>query len=210
MAINNLSREKTSIFDQLQQRQADLETSQVHAESLQSQHAEIQYQLREAQDRVAILTEQLADARRDQDAYPRAPSTSHEDATSKLAAAEARYEKHLSELRKSIAAIEKERNDSEADWSRKLLAKTGENEQLHREIESSAQDHSTREETVRHLQMDITRLQNELKALQEQMVQAQRRADNIVNIEVSLDSDSTDPLADHCFEECGYGTDQRV
>ena len=58
----NLTREKDRLFDQLEMRQAELESSNTHMETLQSQTTEYQYQIRELSDRVALLEGELTDA----------------------------------------------------------------------------------------------------------------------------------------------------
>lgn len=182
--INNLSKEKASLFDRLQQRQAELETSQLETQSLQSQHVEVVFQLKEAQDQVAMQTEQLHDARRDQEIAPRLPTATQQDLIAKLADAEARYERTVHELRQSLTAMEKERNETESDWSRKLSAKTTENEQLTRDLSAAARDHSERQRFVQLHEEDINRLLAESKSLQEELMQAKRRAEKVAEIEV--------------------------
>jgi len=58
-SIRSLSTEKDSLFDQLQMRQAEVESSQSLLEVLQSQNTELQYQVREKDSRVALLSEEL-------------------------------------------------------------------------------------------------------------------------------------------------------
>ena len=65
--VRSLEGEKDEFFDQLQLRQAELESSRSRLESLEGQTTEFQYQLREANDRIALLTEELSDARREQE-----------------------------------------------------------------------------------------------------------------------------------------------
>ncbi|KAF9650502.1 hypothetical protein BDM02DRAFT_1385736 [Thelephora ganbajun] len=55
LANLNLTREKDRLFDQLEMRQAELESSNTHLETLQSRTTEYQYQIREFSDRVALL-----------------------------------------------------------------------------------------------------------------------------------------------------------
>jgi chromosome segregation ATPase len=53
--IRELRNEKETMFDQLQLRQGEIESSTSHQESLQGQTNELQYQLREALDREAAI-----------------------------------------------------------------------------------------------------------------------------------------------------------
>ncbi|KAG8894748.1 hypothetical protein FRC01_012779, partial [Tulasnella sp. 417] len=132
--VKNLTQEKDSLFDQMQLRQAELESSQSHLENLQNQNNELQYQLREANDRIALLeSEETAFSR--SPASPRLrshdsgtstnlpPSPSHDapvELARLLSEAESKYEARLSDLRSKIRSMEKERNESEEEWARNL------------------------------------------------------------------------------------------
>jgi hypothetical protein len=48
------------------------------------------------------------------------PATSPEDVARLLSAAEAKHASKIADLKKNLAAVEKERNEGEADWSLKL------------------------------------------------------------------------------------------
>jgi chromosome segregation ATPase len=160
--VTSLTNDKNSFFDQLQLRQAELESAQSHLESLQSQNTELQYQLRESDDRFALLNEDIAEARREQDNRSREPSTPAEDVARLLSAAEAKYESKLGELRKNLSAVEKERNESEAQWSRKLRDKVRENDDLKHAIGSAAR--------TRHLdEGEVDKLKDQIKDLQEEV-----------------------------------------
>lgn len=184
-SVNALSKEKNSIFEQLQLRQAELESSQFHAESLQSQNTELQYQLRESQDRIAVLNEELVEARREQESNVRVPVASPEDMARLLAAAEAKHASKIAELKKNLAAVEKERNEGEADWSLKLRQKTRETDELKQGLQSSAKFRGESEEVVRGLKEEIKRLGEEISSYQRQISGLQLQADKVKEIEVS-------------------------
>ena len=71
--VKMLSTEKDELFDQVQLRQAETESSQSHLESLQGQNTELQYQLREASDRIALLQDEFTDVRREHDMKVQSP-----------------------------------------------------------------------------------------------------------------------------------------
>ena len=183
-SVNNLSREKNSVFDQLQLRQAELESSQFHSESLQSQNTELQYQLRECQDRLAVLNEELAEVRREQDSKVRVPTTSAEDMARLLSTAEAKHESKIDELRRNLVAVEKERNDGEADWSHKLREKTRETDELKKDLQLSAKTRDEKEGIVESLTAELDRLQEEITSYQRQVLSLRLQTDNIKAIEV--------------------------
>ena len=136
-----LTSEKDDIFDQLQMRQAELESSQSTLESLQSQFVESQYQMREANDRIALLNEELAESRRDQVSRVQDRGPSAEEVTRLLSAAEAKYESRIADLRRQLSAVERERDDAEAMFSKKLAEKVKEVEQLRGAVNASTKDH---------------------------------------------------------------------
>lgn len=183
-SLTNVSRDKNAFFDQLQLRQAELESSQSHLESLQSQNAEMQYQLRESEDRIALLSEELAEARREKD--DRAPESvvSSEDVARLLSAAEAKYESKLGDLKRSLNAIERERNDSEADWSRKLREKVKETEDLKRVLGSATRSKHEDQGVVDGLKTEIERLRGDVRLHQAQVSELQGQMNKVKDDEV--------------------------
>lgn len=185
-SVNSLSKEKNAFFEELQLRQAELESSQSHLDSLQGQNTELHYQLRECQDRVAALTEEVIDARRQPTHSPRVSTTSAEDIARLLSSAEAKYEAKLAELRKNLAAVEKERNEGEAGWSRKLREKTRETDELKRVLQASAKTRDEKEEVADGLKGEIERLRAEITIYQRQMSALHLQADKFKETEVGL------------------------
>lgn len=178
-------REKNSIFDELQMRQAELESAQLHAGSLQSQNTELRYQLRESQDCIAVLREELVESQRGQESNPPLiPSTSVEDISRQLSAVEAKYELKVAELKRSLASVEKERDDGEADWSRKLKEKTRETDELRSVLQSSAKSQTVNEEVVQALKAEIEHLKDEVATYQQQISALQLQAGQVKDVEV--------------------------
>jgi hypothetical protein len=180
-----LSAEKNSLFDQLQLRQAEVESSQSHLEVLQSQNTELQFQLRERVDRLALLQDELADARREGGA-PRArgPGSSAEDLARMLAAAEGRNEAKLAELRRKLQVVEAERAEVEADWSAKLAEKVREADRWRRAVDSSATSRRDSEDVVGRLREELERFRQEAAACRAQVADLQRRDEQRAEAEV--------------------------
>ncbi|KAL4242188.1 hypothetical protein ABKN59_001856 [Abortiporus biennis] len=118
--VQTLKSEKDDLFDQLQMRQAELESSQSHLESLQSQTTELEYQLREANEQLSLYREELAEARRTDGLQQVASGPSPEEVTKLLSAAETKFEMRLADARRQIAVVERERDEAEVEWSRKF------------------------------------------------------------------------------------------
>jgi len=180
----NLTREKDRLFDQLEMRQAQLESSNTHLETLQSQTTEYQYQIRELNDRVALLEGELNDAQRE--ANPaNGTGMSAEEVARLISAAEAKYETRLAELRGQLEMIEKERNDADAEWNSKVAAKALEVEELRRVIgknQKSEVDHETVEEKLKG---EIAALKEDVRGYQRHQAEFQRQVERIKESEVS-------------------------
>lgn len=185
-SINALSNDKNNLFEQMQLRQAESESLQSHLESLQSQNAELQFQLREANDRVALLSENLAEARHEQDAKAQAPLASSEEVARLLSATQSKYETKLADMRRDLLATEKERNDAEADWSRKLREKTREADELKRVLASSAKTREESQANVDGLASQIDQLKQEIQQYKRQIVELQHQAASGSDQEVSM------------------------
>ncbi|KAK0198383.1 hypothetical protein F5146DRAFT_86985 [Armillaria mellea] len=167
-SLESLTEDKNSLFDELQLRQAELESSQSLLESTQGQNTELQYQMRELEDRVSFLNEELLDAQRGRADLPREPGVSSEEVARLLVASEAKYEVKVMELQRAIAIIEKERNDTEAEWSRKLREKVKETEELKRALGTTVKSKEQDEGVVNQLHQEISELRNELETQRRQ------------------------------------------
>ncbi|KAH0590647.1 hypothetical protein H2248_000777 [Termitomyces sp. 'cryptogamus'] len=164
-----VTKDKNSFFDDLQLRQAELESAQSHLEGLESQNTEYQYQLRELGDRYTLLKDDFTEVQRELEARSREPAISSNEIDRLLSAAESKYELRLFDLKKNLEAVERERNDSDVEWSRKLRDKTREVEDLKRLTSMVAQMEEQHEETVAGLRANITALEGEHRLLSEQL-----------------------------------------
>lgn len=131
------------------------------------------------------MNEELAESRREQECNVRVPATSPEDVARLLAAAEAKHASKIADLKKDLAAVEKERNEGEADWSLKLRQKTRETDELKMILQSSAKIRGESEEIVRGLKEEIQRLGEEISSYQRQISGLQLQAEKVKEIEVT-------------------------
>lgn len=182
-SLNNVTRDKNSFFDELQLRQAEVESAQSHLESLQSQNTELQYQLRETNDRCTLLKDELAEVRREHENRSREPLISAGEVARLLSAAEVKYESKISDLKRNLRALEKERSDGEAEWSRKLRDKVREVDQLKKEVGSAANTREHEEEAVAGMRAEINRLQDESRLLHDQLSQLRLSDSKVRDIE---------------------------
>ncbi|EIN13811.1 hypothetical protein PUNSTDRAFT_79643 [Punctularia strigosozonata HHB-11173 SS5] len=176
-SVRNLTNEKNKYFDLLQVRQGEYESAESHSQSLEAQTTELQYQLREANERICLLTEELLEARREQDHGRRKPSVSAEEVTLNLQATEARYENMLREVRKQIEALEAERADAEAMWARRLEEKAKEVENLRELVDTNRESSGIKEQSMKESQQQVDRLKEELRLVRLDVQKMQREVD---------------------------------
>ncbi|QRW05209.1 vesicle-mediated transport [Ceratobasidium sp. AG-Ba] len=118
-----------SLESMSQTRQAEAESAQSHLQTVQNQVSELQYQLKEAEERNALLVDELDELRNGSRLSTHSPTPGPEVARM-LSEAEGRFESRLSEMRTRLRAAEKERNEAEDDWNRTLADRGKEIEKL--------------------------------------------------------------------------------
>lgn len=162
-----------------------MESLRSSLESCQGQNTELQYQLREAQDRIALMQDEFTDSRRDQDLHVQSSGPSTEEVTRLLAAAESKHEAKLSDLRRRLAEAERERDDGEAHWSKKLAERAREVESLKAKFDLSLKSKDEELESAQVLKKQIDVLQGEIKVYQQQVADLHVQSGKAVEIEVN-------------------------
>ncbi|KAF9481368.1 hypothetical protein BDN70DRAFT_803504 [Pholiota conissans] len=185
-SLNNVTRDKNAFFDQLQLRQAELESAQAHLESIQHQNTEFQFQLREANDRVALLKEECTELLREQESRSRDPVSSADEIARMVSATETKYEAKLTEMKRNLTILEKERHDSEADWSRKLREKVKELEDLKRIVGTAAKTREADENIVANLKAELAQAEKTASTLERQISELPLLRDQLGELEKSL------------------------
>ncbi|KAF5313957.1 hypothetical protein D9611_006862 [Ephemerocybe angulata] len=181
-SLNSVTRDKNVFFEQLQIKQAETESAQSHLESLQHQNTELEFQLREANDRLALIKEEYADYQREQESSAREPVTSATDIAQMISATESKYEVKLAEMKRGVAVLEKERSESEANWSRKLKEKVRELEELKGVLGSAARSREQDINVVEQLKADLGRAREEVRILKEQLLDVPVLQDTIQDL----------------------------
>lgn len=184
--VGVLSQEKDELFDQLQLRQAELESSRSLQESLTSQNTELQYQLREANDKLALLSEEFSDVRKEHDTRAQVPGPSADEVSRLIVAAESKHEAKVVELRRRLADIERERDEGEAYWSKKLAERAKEVETLKASMNLSRRSQEEESESSGALKRDIEALQAEIRTHQKQLLELRSQIEQSSAIEVRL------------------------
>lgn len=158
------------MFDQLQMRQAELESSQSHLDSVEARSTEHQYQLREAEDRIEILTEELIEVQ-GLLANGQSSGSSADELARILSETEGKYEARISDLKSKMRALEKERHEAEDEWSKNLQERSRELERLRslvqgkdREYAESIRSKSKMEDRLVELEAENRRLKAQTEA----------------------------------------------
>lgn len=194
--MQTLSEEKNNLFDQLQLRQAEAESSQSLLQVLQSQNTELQYQLREQNDRIALLNEEIGEAHQDMVMDTSGSSTSAEEVAKLLSAAETRYEAKLSAARHKVTAMEAERMELEMDWSRKLEQTTQEADKWKALVESTTRLQEESNRSVQRLEADLDRTKVEARSYRVQVSQLELQIEQLAHAEVCKTLSTFVPMTD--------------
>lgn len=182
-----MNAERDSLFDQVQLRQAELESSQSHLETLQSAASELRFQLREVSERASLLSEELAEVRQAQE--PRPLATAEEENRIRKSV-EAKYDVKISELNSKISAIEKERADTEAVLTRSIQQKGQEVQQLKHQISSNDHTKGQSDNEAAKLKQDLSEALQQLTMLKSRLVALQMYEERSHEQEVSWYTES--------------------
>ncbi|KAL1683836.1 hypothetical protein EV122DRAFT_200636 [Schizophyllum commune] len=165
-SVQALSRDKNAFFEQAELRQAELESSQTALEALRSQNTELEYQIRELQDRLALAAEEVASSPVQQIPTIAVAPLASPPPTSDLSV---RLEAKVADLTRAVEMLERERSESEAQWSRKLREKTAEVESLRGTLGGAAEVKARGEAEAAELRAVVEKLKEEGKALRVQV-----------------------------------------
>ncbi|KIM67253.1 hypothetical protein SCLCIDRAFT_234563 [Scleroderma citrinum Foug A] len=195
-SVNKFSNESKSLFDQLQLRQGQLESSQLHTETLQSRNTELEFQLRESEERNALVIDELQELRSEQEAHLQGPSPSVGEISQLVNAVETKYEAKLTDLRKTLGNVEKESNESEANWSRKLLEKTKEADEMRRLLQTTARSREQEEDVTGSLRAVIEKLKGEAQLQQSHLSELQSLVERMKVNESTLQNRLSEAASD--------------
>jgi chromosome segregation ATPase len=211
LIVKELNTAKQQQFETLERKQAEVETSRAEMETLQNRTKELEFQLREASERSAMLEEQVQvsnspvrgrhlgvglgiDSRRStpdpspsrQNSYN---STSAAEVQRVLAEAEARAEAKLSDLRFKIRSLENERNELEEDWANKLQERVRELEKLRRVITEKESEYSESLRSTRDKDDQIKAVEEQKRVLERELIAMEAKV-NEVRGDVTLSAEA--------------------
>jgi DNA repair exonuclease SbcCD ATPase subunit len=119
--LREATAERGKLFDQLQLRQAEVESTREDQDRLAGRTSELEYELREARDRATALSDEL-DALRTRSATPTTASSGDVAIAARqlVAEAEAAHAQRVTTLEARIKTLERERAETEEDMARQL------------------------------------------------------------------------------------------
>lgn len=188
-SVRVLGREKDGLFEEVQLKSGEGESARVQLDVLQSQVEEMCFRLRESEERIGVLQEEVAEARR-------GPATNGLDApvtgpgagelAALLSETTSRHELRLAELRNRMRTLELERADAEESWSRTLQQRSEENERLRgiiaikdREFKDALDGRRARDEVVQQLEADVERERKEKEGDRRQIAELAQEVEGL-------------------------------
>lgn len=163
--VRELGAVRDGLFDQMQLRTAEAESSSANQQSLQGQTGELQYELQEARDRAAALleeVEELRKARRD---------VAREDNNTRrlLAEAEQRHEHKVRDLLARARQVEKERLEAEDEGGRQLAERLKEVERMRDAITQKDRDYATSVQSSRESEARIAQAEKRAALVEKEL-----------------------------------------
>ena len=187
--VRVLGREKDGLFEEVQLRSGEGESARMQLDVLQSQVEEMRFRLRESEERMGALQEELTEARRGHatngvDAPTTGPGAG--ELAALLSETTSRHEARLAELRNRMRTLELERVDAEESWSRTLQQRAEENERLRgiigvkdREFKDALDGRRARDEVVQRLEADVERERKEKEGDRRQISELARVVEDL-------------------------------
>lgn len=180
---------RDGLFDQLQLKTAEVESSSSHQESLISQTTELKYELKEAKDKASAFKEEVEELRRAR------RDVTRDDANTRrlLGETEARHEAKLKELALRAKQLEKDRQETEAEMGSNLQERMREVERMRQEIiqkdidyaeaTRTRVDRDTKIEEAEALKQDLV---SKLSAAEAMLEHSREETVRLIQMEVSL------------------------
>ena len=196
-------------FEEIQSRQSEVESSRSELEALRSRTKDLEFQLREVNERCALLEDSVAgpstsestrgrnllNVPGDLGARSATPSPSRASSVEiqrLLAEAEARSESKLADLRHKIRSLEGERNSLEEEWASKLAERVRELERSKRTIQEKDLEYAEslrgmkdRETEIEHGGEARKGLEREIRGLRAQLEEGKEDVEAALDAEVS-------------------------
>ncbi|GAA5970627.1 hypothetical protein JCM8115_000840 [Rhodotorula mucilaginosa] len=195
--VRELSTARDTTFEQLQQRQAEVEANASQQEALKTRAAELEYEASEARDRVTALQEELEELRR-----RRVDAVRDESTTRRLLEeAEERHSARMRDLEARARQLEKDRRETEDEMGRNLQDRLREVERLRAALAKkdvdyaeSVQNTQKREKEIEAAQKARFDLEKRLKAVETSLENLREEAARAQQAEAAVKEELSDRL----------------
>lgn len=204
-SVKSLQSTRQEQFQSLQAKQGEADRHRTEAEAMEARSKEQAFQLKEAQDRITVLEEELNASARglaldvnpssqgDVSAPSATAGISPADLSRLLAEAQAKAELKLSELRNAVARAEKDRLDSEEESSRHLQDRAKELERLRvvirekdAEYAEAVRGRRERDEQISQVEQSKQSLRVQIVELREQVEKLDAERSKVMDLEVAI------------------------
>ncbi|KIR75553.1 hypothetical protein I310_00246 [Cryptococcus deuterogattii CA1014] len=181
----------------LQSKQAEAESARAEMEEMQTKSKELEFQLREANERCSLLEDSMRDdvVRRGQSMGLAVPETRTDSLSPSrnsslsgagpmeiqrlLAESESRAESKLSDLRARIRSLECERNELEEEWAGKMQERVKELEKMRRVLLDKEKEHARSLEGLRERESRIQEVEQKTRDLEAEISRMKLRMEEV-------------------------------
>ncbi|GAA6047637.1 hypothetical protein JCM3770_001601 [Rhodotorula araucariae] len=195
--VRELSAARDGVFEQLQLRQAEAESSAAAQEALRTRAAELEYDAAEARDRAAALQDEVDELRRHRHDAAREEGTTRR----LLEEAEARHAAKVRDLEARARQLEKDRRELEDEMGRNLQDRLREVERLRAalakkdvDFADSVQNSQKREKEIEEAQKARAEVEKRLKAVEASHEALREEAERAQQAEAAAKEELSDRL----------------
>ena len=188
-AVKDLTKSRDQVFEEAQKKAEEIESTKADEAALRGRTTELEYELKEAKDRIAALSDELEEVKR----WKRETSRDDSNARKLLAETEARYESRIRELESRAKQLEKDRQETEEEMGRNMQDRLKEVERMRAALaqkdldySESVQNSQKREAKIAEAEKAKTDLEKRLKNLEEMLKSVKEDADKATSAEVSF------------------------
>jgi len=186
-AVKDLTKSRDQVFEDVQRKTEEIEATKAEEETLRGRTNEVEYELKEAKDRIAALVDELEEVKRSK----RETNRDDSNARKLLAETEARHEARIRELEARSKQLEKDRQETEEEMGRNMQDRLKEVERMRAALAQkdldyaeSVQNSQKREATIAEAEKAKADLEKRLKNVEEMLKSVKDDADKAINAEV--------------------------
>ncbi|GAA6060140.1 hypothetical protein JCM10212_001437 [Sporobolomyces blumeae] len=195
--VKELTKSRDQVFDEAQVKTEEIEAIRAEEEVLRGRTSEVEYELKEARDRIAALVDELDDVKRSK----RDSNRDDSNARKLLAEAEARHEARVRDLEARARQLEKDRHETEEEMGKNMQDRLKEVERMRAllaqkdlDYAESVQNSQKREATIAEAEKAKADLEKRLKNLEEMLQSVKADADKAISAEAAVREELSERL----------------